>query len=91
MGPLAIICGLVMLVMLYTGLYYSFEPEREQRIVGVCTTVWAVVALYLYVFQWMLVPRHEVQSLIAITLLSTAGFMVGRTLAWFTRWEWAEE
>ncbi len=91
MGGLAIFCSVVMLAMLYLGLYHTIDPDPHERMMGICTLLWAVTALYLFVFHWILVPRHEVPRLITITVLSTAGYLVGRTYAWMKRLEWIEE
>jgi hypothetical protein len=84
-------CGILLLGMLYIGLNLAFEPDPQDRKVGVCTVAWALMAIYLFVFQWLFVPRHELSSLWALTALGAAGYLVGRTWAWLTRWEWIEE
>jgi hypothetical protein len=80
-----------MLGMLYAGLYWVFEPDPQDKKIGACTVVWSLAAIYLFSFEWLFVPRHELSSLLAITILSTVGYLVGQTWAWLTRWEWPEE
>lgn len=84
-------CGVLMLGMLYAGLHLAFEPDPQDKKIGVCTALWSLVAIYLFCFEWLFVPRHEVSSLLAIAALSIVGYLVGLTLAWLTRWEWTED
>jgi hypothetical protein len=91
MGVLIVISVAVLMGMLYLGLYLALEWDLESRLVGICTTAWVAVALYLFVFQWLFVREHEAYGLVAITLLSTAGYLVGKTLTVATRREWIEQ
>jgi hypothetical protein len=91
MGVAVFISVAVMLGMMYLGLYLSLDWDRECRTVGICTTVWVAIAIYLFLTQWLFVKNHELYGLVAITLLSTAGYIVGKTLASATRREWIEE
>lgn len=91
MGLFPFVCGILMLGMLFVGTYLAFEPDPQDKKVGVCSTLWAGIAIYLFATQWLFVPRHELSSLLAITALSTAGYLVGKTYAWLTRWEWLGE
>jgi hypothetical protein len=91
MEGLAVLCAVVMLCFLYWGLWFALEWDREARITGICTAVWAVVALYLFISEWLLFRRHEIYGLLTITMLSSAGYIFGRTLAVVTRREWIEE
>jgi hypothetical protein len=91
MGVLVFVSVAVMLAMMYLGLYLSLEWDREARIVGMCTTAWVAIAFYLFLSQWVFVPQRETYGLVTITLLSTAGYLVGKTLASVTRREWVED
>jgi hypothetical protein len=91
MGVLIFISVVVLMGMMYLGLHLATEWDPESRLVGICTTVWVGVALYLFVFQWLFSRQHEVYSLAAITLLGTAGYMVGKTVVAATKPEWIEQ
>lgn len=85
------LCGVFMVAIFFGGVYLALEPDPQDKKVGACMALWALFALYLFFAQWLFVPRHEPVSLYAITILSTAGYIVGKTWAWLTRWEWIEE
>ena len=88
MGVFIVIAVAVMLGMLYLGLYLSLEWEPEARITGICTALWAGVAIYLFLFQWLTLKEPSWHALLAITLPGTAGYIVGRTVTIATRREW---
>ena len=79
-----------MLGLLFTGIYLVFEPDAEDRKLGTCMAAWSAMALYLFLFQWLFLPKHMLIGLFAITALSSAGYIVGKTVSWLTRWEWTE-
>jgi hypothetical protein len=75
----------IMLAMMGVGLYLSLDWDPEARTVGLCTAVWVAIAFYLFLTQWLFVERHEMFGLVTITTLSTAGYIVGKTLSAIAR------
>jgi hypothetical protein len=80
----------VMVGMLYVGLSNTLEWDPEKRIIGICTLTWAAIGIYLLMTQWMLATRHLPHILILATVLSTCGFIVGKTLTALLRRDWRE-
>jgi hypothetical protein len=70
-----------MLIMMYVGLYFVTEHNAQSRITGICTLFWVGIASYLLISQFLLSREQTSYSLFTITVLSTVGFIVGKTIA----------
>lgn len=92
MGVLLLISCVVMLGMMYLGLYLVTDWDPESKVVGAFTLTWVCASIFLLMTQWLPLQRQEPYALLMITALSTAGFIVGKTVAALMRREfWIED
>jgi hypothetical protein len=91
MGVAVFISLAILLAMLALAIYMSLDWDPEKRTIGLCTAAWVAIAVYLFLSQWLFMKKHELYSLATITLLGTAGYVVGKTLVAITRRDSSEE
>lgn len=77
---LLLLCVAVILAMMYVGLHLVMEDVGRDRILGGCTLLWTAIATYVLMTQWLPMREPDPLSLMAITLMSTVGYIVGSTL-----------
>lgn len=80
MNVLVLIAVTIMIVMLYVGLHFVTEPNRESRVIGICTLLWVGIACYLLIGQYMLAKQQASYGIVTIAMLSTVGYIVGRAV-----------
>jgi hypothetical protein len=69
----------------------EWPSNPEDKLTGICTLFWVGIAIFLLISQWLPDKRHDIQALVMITLLSGAGYVVGRTIAALGQRDWVED
>ncbi len=82
---------LLMAGLAVAAIRYLFDWEIEKRLTGILTLAADLFGAYLLITQWAPVHENNPYGLIAIALVSAAGYPAGCAIASLIRTDWFED